>query len=81
MQPYRGSLMTIKLPGYEVDKDARTIADLVKDGEDQAASKLYNELVNDLALWEGLVLQDRINTILNKEYPTWRTDRGIKVKL
>ena len=71
----------IKLPGYEVEKDARTIADLVKDGEVDAATGLYNVLVNDLALWEGLVLQDRVVTILNEEYPTWRTDRDTKVKL
>ena len=71
----------IKLPGYEVEKDARTIADLVKDGEVDAATGLYSVLVNDLALWEGLVLQDRVVTILNEEYPTWRTDRGTKVKL
>ena len=71
----------IKLPGYEVEKDARTIADLVKDGEVEAATGLYSVLVNDLALWEGLVLQDRVVTILNEEYPTWRTDRGTKVKL
>ena len=71
----------IKLPGYEVEKDARTIADLVKDGEVEAATGLYSVLVNDLALWEGLVLQDRVVTILNEEYPTWRTDRGSRVKL
>ena len=71
----------IKLPGYEVDKDARTVADLVKDGEDKAAGQLYSELINDLALWEGMVLQDRISAILNAEYPTWREDRGPRVRI
>ena len=71
-------MKTKQLPEYEVNKDARTIADLVKDGEHQAAGAFFNELVTSLMLWEGLVLQDRISAILKVEYPGWRTDRGVK---
>ena len=63
------------------DMDARTIADLVKDGEPAAANRLYLELARELMLWESGILQDRVASILDVEYPRWKLDQGAKTSL
>lgn len=49
--------------------DAQAVADLIVAGKPKQAEALYQELCAGLALWEGLVLQDRIFSLAGPVWP------------